>query len=70
MPTFSTYARIIDKNQERCPYFDISSFTFSSYNGIIMNKLENKPKFCPNPKLKLMDQVREVLRYHIIVLTT
>lgn len=26
--------------------------------------LENKPKFHPNPKLKLMDQVREVLRYH------
>ncbi|MCB2184212.1 MAG: phage integrase N-terminal SAM-like domain-containing protein [Desulfobulbaceae bacterium] len=26
--------------------------------------MENKPKFTPNPKLKLMDQVREVLRYH------
>jgi integron integrase len=26
--------------------------------------MENKPKFRPNPKLKLMDQVREVLRYH------
>jgi len=26
--------------------------------------LENKPKFHPNPKLKLTDQVREVLRYH------
>jgi len=26
--------------------------------------LENKPKFHPNPKLKLMDHVREVLRYH------
>ena len=26
--------------------------------------MENKPKFHPNPKLKLMDQVREVLRYH------
>ena len=25
--------------------------------------MENKPKFHPNPKLKLMDQVREVLRY-------
>jgi integrase len=24
----------------------------------------HKPKFRPNPKLKLMDQVREVLRYH------
>jgi hypothetical protein len=26
--------------------------------------MENKPKFLPNPNLKLMDQVREVLRYH------
>lgn len=26
--------------------------------------MENKPKFRPNPSLKLMDQVREVLRYH------
>jgi integrase len=26
--------------------------------------MENKPKFHPNPRLKLMDQVREVLRYH------
>ena len=26
--------------------------------------MENKPKFHPNPKLKLMDQAREVLRYH------
>jgi hypothetical protein len=25
---------------------------------------KNQPKFHPNPKLKLMDQVREVLRYH------
>ena len=25
---------------------------------------KNKPKFRPNPSLKLMDQVREVLRYH------
>ena len=26
--------------------------------------MENKPKFKPNPKLKLMDEVRQVLRYH------
>ena len=26
--------------------------------------MESKPKFHPNPKLKLMDQVREVLRYY------
>ena len=26
--------------------------------------MENKPKFRPDPSLKLMDQVRQVLRYH------
>ena len=26
--------------------------------------MEDKPKFRPNPKLKLLDQVRQVLRYH------
>jgi len=26
--------------------------------------MENSPRFIPNPKLKLMEQVREVLRYH------
>jgi hypothetical protein len=26
--------------------------------------IENQPKFLPNPKLKLMDQVKEVLQYH------
>jgi len=25
--------------------------------------MENKPKFIPNPQLKLMDQVRDTLRY-------
>jgi len=29
-----------------------------------MNAMAQKPKFKPNPKLKLMDQVREVLRYY------
>ena len=28
-----------------------------------MLDMKNKPKFRPNPNLKLMDQVREVLRY-------
>ena len=28
------------------------------------NQEKNKPKFHPNPRLSLMDQVREVLRYH------
>lgn len=26
--------------------------------------MENKPKFTPNPQLKIMDQVRETLRYY------
>ena len=29
-----------------------------------MENVDNKPKFHPNQNLKLMDQVREVLRYH------
>lgn len=32
--------------------------------------MKNKPKFTPDPKLKLMDQVRQVLRYHHYALTT
>jgi integrase len=31
---------------------------------LLLNIMENKPKFKPNPKLRLMDQVRQVLRYH------
>jgi integron integrase len=34
------------------------SFSFNNMS------LDNKPKFRPNSNLKLMDQVREVLRYH------
>jgi len=30
----------------------------------MVNIMENKPKFKPNPNLKLMDQVSQVLRYH------
>jgi len=26
--------------------------------------MENKPRFRPNPDIKLMDQIREILRYH------
>ena len=37
---------------------------YSAYSDIIINIMENKPKFHPNPKYKLMDQVREVLRYY------
>ena len=32
--------------------------------GCIEKIMEDKPRFRPNPSLKLMDQVREVLRYH------
>ena len=31
---------------------------------LLLNIMENKLKFQPNPKLRLMDQVRQVLRYH------
>ncbi len=34
------------------------------YPDIKLANMENKPKFHPNPKLKLMEQVCEVLRYH------
>ena len=36
----------------------------STYYVIKGANMENKPKFRPNPNLKLMYQVREVLRYH------
>ena len=36
----------------------------STYYDIKVTNMENIPKFRPNPNLKLMDQVREVLRYH------
>lgn len=32
--------------------------------------MENPPKFTPDPDLKLMDQVRQVLRYHHYAITT
>jgi len=35
----------------------------TSYDIKVTN-MENKPKFRPNPNLKLMNQVREVLHYH------
>ena len=34
------------------------------FAGLYANSMENEPKFKPDPKLKLMDQVRQVLRYH------
>lgn len=41
-----------------------NSLPSSTYYVIKRANMENKPKFRPNPNLKLMDQVREVLRYH------
>lgn len=37
---------------------------FSSLSGIVAGIMENKIRFTPNPQLKLMDQVRETLRYY------
>jgi hypothetical protein len=37
---------------------------FSHVLLLLLNIMENKPKFKPNPELRLMDQVRQVLRYH------
>jgi len=37
---------------------------YSTYYDIEAENMENKPNFRPNQNLKLMDQVREVLRYH------
>jgi len=39
-------------------------FHFSTYSDTITFNMESQSKFHPNPNLKLMDQVREVLRYH------
>ncbi len=36
---------------------------FSIYSFIKAVNMENKPKFRPDPKLKLLDQVRQVMRY-------
>ena len=45
-------------------------FVFSSCCDSIMPNMENKPKFTPDPELKLMDQVREVMRYHHLAYRT
>lgn len=39
-------------------------------SDIIIWNMENKPKFTPNPNLKLMDQVRETLRYYHYAFST
>ncbi len=37
---------------------------FSMICRYAIDIMENKSKFRPDPDLKLMDQVRQVLRYH------
>lgn len=37
---------------------------FSMFRRYDIDPMENKPKFRPDPGLKLMDQVRQVLHYH------
>jgi len=46
------------------PLITICLATFHLLRYSRANMENNKPKFRPNPNLKLMDQVREVLRYH------
>lgn len=36
----------------------------STYSHVEQYHMENKPKSIPNPESKLMDQVREILRYY------
>ncbi|MFO7912744.1 MAG: integron integrase [Desulfotignum sp.] len=40
------------------------SFTVSIRTSIIISIMESKKKFTPNPNLRLLDQVRETLRYY------
>jgi hypothetical protein len=37
---------------------------FSGSLLIYYNNMENKEKFRPHPRLKRMEQVRQVMRYH------
>ena len=49
----------MDASRER-----LSMSYLSIYYHIKVAEMENKPKFRPNPKLRLLEQTREVLRYH------
>lgn len=71
MDEVSTYSYINCKTWKKCQkYFHLSNFSWllSTYCDILENNMENEkkniPKFRPNSSLKLMNQVREVLRYH------
>ena len=39
-------------------------YVFSIYYQCSPFSMENRPKFIPDPKLRLMDQLRQILRYH------
>ncbi len=53
----STYCDIKGQKVENCPWFFYLSILFP-------NIMESKNKFRPDRRLKLMDQVRQVMRYH------
>ena len=52
------------ERQPFCFPFITDNLLNYTYDDIMIANMENKPKFRPNPNLKLMDQVREDLRYH------
>jgi len=45
-------------------YFGVSIIVYSIYTFLIGAYMENRRGFTPNPKLKLMQQIREVLRFY------
>jgi len=45
-------------------------FTFAMRTSIILSSMESKKKFTPNPNVKLLDQVRETLRYYHYAMST
>lgn len=64
MDTFSTLSHIKGVEMEKHVQLLFFIFILSTLSDIIIGMMENKPKFTPNPDLKLMDQVRETLRYY------
>jgi len=69
LANFSTYLHIKLQKVENGPLVSFY-FNLSMISDIIMDNMESKEKFKPNQKLKLLDQVREVLRYHHYALST
>ncbi len=64
MTCFSTYYDIVTIKVENVVHLLPFFCLLSTYPDIIVPNMESKPKFTPNPSLKLMDQIRETLRYH------